>query len=184
VPLELVSRGFFGESAGAMGLLRRLRWPRFGDLVAQLTWRRLAASRSYFAPIEQLEGLSGAARRRRVEILGRDHRGVALALTAFALLAELGLAGAFYVLISVLGIDPEGHVIPSYDEPGWAVVLSLAVLLGSVLAVMPFYTAAGFALYIARRVDLEGWDLELAYRRLQRRAAAQGERTSGAEVAR
>jgi hypothetical protein len=38
-----------------------------------------------------------------------------------------------------------------------------------VCAIEPLYVAGGFALYINRRVWLEGWDVELAFRRLQRR---------------
>jgi hypothetical protein len=33
----------------------------------------------------------------------------------------------------------------------------------------PFYVAAGFGLYITRRTELEAWDIELAFRRLQQR---------------
>jgi hypothetical protein len=37
-------------------------------------------------------------------------------------------------------------------------------------AVEPFYVAAGFGLYLNRRVQLEGWDLEQAFRSLGQRA--------------
>jgi hypothetical protein len=35
--------------------------------------------------------------------------------------------------------------------------------------VEPYYVAAGFSLYLARRSELEGWDIEVAFRRLSRR---------------
>ena len=38
----------------------------------------------------------------------------------------------------------------------------LAVL--SIAFVAPFYTAAGFVLYISRRIELEGWDIEICFR--------------------
>jgi len=31
-------------------------------------------------------------------------------------------------------------------------------------AIAPFYVAAGFMLYISRRVELEGWDIEICFR--------------------
>jgi hypothetical protein len=42
---------------------------------------------------------------------------------------------------------------------------------GTMLIVEPFYVAAGFALYLNRRTLLEGWDLEVALRRIAARAA-------------
>ena len=36
----------------------------------------------------------------------------------------------------------------------------------------PFYVAGGFALYLNRRTALEGWDLEVALRRMGERAQA------------
>ena len=35
----------------------------------------------------------------------------------------------------------------------------------SVAVVEPFYVAAGFGLYLNRRVELEAWDLEQEFRR-------------------
>jgi hypothetical protein len=45
-------------------------------------------------------------------------------------------------------------------------------MLGALSVIAPFYVAAGFALYLGRRTDLEAWDLELRFRRalLMRRA--------------
>jgi hypothetical protein len=36
----------------------------------------------------------------------------------------------------------------------------------------PIYAAAGFTLYLNRRIELEGWDIELKFRRLTARLAA------------
>jgi len=41
-----------------------------------------------------------------------------------------------------------------------------------VLLLEPFYVAAGFALYLNRRTLLEGWDIEVALRRIAERHAA------------
>ena len=39
----------------------------------------------------------------------------------------------------------------------------------------PFYVAAGFALYLNRRTVLEGWDIEIAFRRMAQRLARLGQ---------
>jgi len=41
-----------------------------------------------------------------------------------------------------------------------------------VLVLEPFYVAAGFALYLSRRTQLEGWDIEVALRRIAQRHVA------------
>ena len=40
------------------------------------------------------------------------------------------------------------------------------------LLLEPFYVAAGFGLYLNRRTLLEGWDIEVALRRIAERHAA------------
>ena len=39
----------------------------------------------------------------------------------------------------------------------------------AMVLVAPFYTMAGFALYISRRITLEGWDIEIRFRHLAER---------------
>src|SRR5690606_28081180 len=46
------------------------------------------------------------------------------------------------------------------------------VFAGVWLVLEPFYVAAGFALYLNRRTLLEGWDIEVALRRIATRHAA------------
>src|SRR5688500_20026036 len=41
-----------------------------------------------------------------------------------------------------------------------------------IFALEPFYVAAGFALYLNRRTLLEGWDIEVALRRIAQRHTA------------
>jgi hypothetical protein len=48
----------------------------------------------------------------------------------------------------------------------------VAAYSATVLVIEPFYVAAGFSLYLNRRTLLEGWDLEVALRRLAERHAA------------
>jgi hypothetical protein len=51
----------------------------------------------------------------------------------------------------------------------WDDVLAYAA---AVAILEPFYVAAGFALYLNRRSSLEGWDIEVALRRIAERHAA------------
>ena len=59
-------------------------------------------------------------------------------------------------------------------------------LAGGVLCmslIAPFYVSAGFALYLHRRGELEGWDLEIAFRQMSERYQQQTQsRRSGRSV--
>jgi hypothetical protein len=59
--------------------------------------------------------------------------------------------------------------LSSGEAWSWGDVIAYA---GAVFLLEPFYVAAGFALYLNRRTLLEGWDLEVALRRLAERHAA------------
>jgi hypothetical protein len=58
------------------------------------------------------------------------------------------------------------------DVTGWLTqsgsaiheVLMFAGYAGVVLFVEPFFVAAGFAMYLNRRVELEAWDIEQEFR--------------------
>ncbi|MEO0813858.1 MAG: hypothetical protein AAFY60_13410, partial [Myxococcota bacterium] len=153
------------------------RWPRFVadlfaspmQLVASLTWRRFSPWRSYLLPVDVLERLALGARRERVAVLARTHRDVASGLTTLCVALEgtLYLAGIFFVALLV----PESQqfdiwewLFSSEDSAArWAHVLFLAA---AHCVVEPLFVAGGFGLYLNRRIELEGWDLELAFRRL------------------
>jgi thiosulfate reductase cytochrome b subunit len=70
----------------------------------------------------------------------------------------------------VLWFAPEGtqrHVVDWLREAeGLGSALPAALLYMAVVAVLePFYVAAGFAMYLNRRVELEAWDIEQEFRR-------------------
>jgi len=59
-----------------------------------------------------------------------------------------------------------------FDKPPlWGQAIVNLVGWFAMTLVEPFYVGAGFGLYLNRRVQLEGWDIELAFRRLASRLA-------------
>lgn len=174
IPRHVVATGFFGQEQTIQRALREVRWPAPFTLLNQITVGRLVPWRSYLAPIEQLEHLTGAKAHRRATVLGASHGSVAVFLSVMGFVAELSLWGSVYVLLLIL--LPEGlqgdFLKPDYlakDVAPWVLVLSNVVLWLAQVAVMPFYVAGGFSLYIKRRIELEGWDLELVFRALANR---------------
>ena len=144
-------------------------------LLASLTWLRWSPTRSFYAPVLQLEGLRGIARRRRQRVLAGRESSTAIAL--------MGVCGALELVILIAGLQlfatlrPDGSPLEFWTQdllnptPG-LIALEVALYLVAVCLVEPLYVAGGFTLYINRRVWLEGWDVEIAFRRLERRARA------------
>ncbi len=170
VPLAIVSRAFFGEVPSPARILARPRQYLGRGLLADLTWRRLLPWRAYVLPVAQLEELGGAARRRRLSVFAEAHAGLALLLTGIALVFELALFAGLNVLLLLFVPDTvEAPVLFGDEAPAWAPFVHGGLYLVAMSLVEPFYVAAGFALYINRRVHLEGWDIELHFRRLAAR---------------
>jgi len=160
------SRALFGEPMALRdaGVIFRSAWTR--RLLPSLLWRRLSVSRSFNLPIVLLEGLHGAAVRRRRRVLS-DGDGTPAWLTLICYHFEAilwgGLLLGLYFLIPA-GLPDIDLTAAVTDEQSWPYWLSSALYLLAASVIAPFYVCGGFALYIGRRTELEAWDLELAFR--------------------
>lgn len=174
VPLFVLSRALFGEVPGVGAVLRALprMWTR--ALVLPLTFGRLSPFRCFILPVTELEGLRGRRRAERCMALRQDQGAVVRlaigsAIQVFCLL--LGLLALVAVFEKDLG--SEKFDLRSFDPVELAALpISLTtrlVWVASLLLVEPFHLAAGFAMYLSRRQELEGWDIELTFRLLARR---------------
>jgi hypothetical protein len=167
--LFTLSRAAFGQSTRPGELWREQRQVWWSQLFLTLTWRRLSPWRSFTQPVYQLEGLRGAQLRARVRQirLGRGRAGAGIA-SAFGC-AETSL---LFGLMSLLGwFAPQGTEqslmaqIFAGASSGWLdFVFSIGYAV-TIAFVEPFYVAAGFALYLNRRAELEAWDIEQEFRR-------------------
>lgn len=170
--LFVLSRAVFGEATRWSDLWRARRQVFGGQLLRTLLWRRFSPWRAYTQPVEQLEGLRGSARRKRVKLMQNDNRGAATALQVAFAHAEAVLS---YGLVALLWwFAPESSSASIWDwfihpnahaagQLGLDIVVSLAYF-ATVLFLEPFYVAAGFAMYLNRRVALEAWDIEQEFR--------------------
>jgi hypothetical protein len=57
------------------------------------------------------------------------------------------------------------------ETPAWAWIGFNLLAWGAMTLIGPFYSGAGFGLYLNRRTQLEAWDVEIAFRRLRERLA-------------
>lgn len=166
--LFVLSRAVFGQGTRFADLwgARRSVWGE--QWVGSMLWRRFSPWRPFTQPIYQLEGQRGKARRQRRRQLLRQQGGAAGGLQ-FAF-ANIETSLVFGALALVLWFAPEqlrGAVVDWFlgDGEGTA-TLCITVVYAAVVALLePFYVAAGFAMYLNRRVQLEAWDIEQEFRR-------------------
>lgn len=175
--LHVLGRATFGEVPGVWATFKAFPLIYRRGSLATLLWRRLGPERSLLLPVWQLEGQHGGDYRQRCRVLLREGRGPAFLWTLFAFgtwlmvpVSLVGLAaflwpqGSGFDLLEAVFASEAHRRVPALDL-GLALLPALATAL-----VEPFYLAGGFGLYLNRRVQLEGWDLELAFRSLAARA--------------
>jgi len=165
--LFVLSRAVFGQATRWADVWQARATILRGQLLETLTLRRLSPWRSFTLPVALLEGQRGKARRLRRSQLLRARRGSAGCMHAVFANVEMALyLGAMSVAV---WFAPEGTRsdvfawLTESQSSGPALVMAL-VYGAVVLAVEPFYVAAGFAMYLNRRVELEAWDIEQEFR--------------------
>ena len=180
--LYFLSRRLFGERPVgrdlwrcAVGVINPARW-------ARLSWGRLSPWLPVAMPVEELEELKGGALRQRLRSVVNRASGAAIRLSFFAMVLVPWLAAA---LISLgLLFLPRGQsdvwqikweiwqasdaILPPLII-GWTFSAGMAL---AISLVDVFATGAGFGLYLNSRSWIEGWDVELVFKRLAERLRA------------
>jgi hypothetical protein len=160
--LHIYARQAFGDATTFNEAWEARRQAPWMPLLRLLTLGRLSFWRSYSMPVAQLEGQSGAARRHRLKAILRSHRGAATMMQAAFGWCEI------IVMVGLMALIP--WMTPGLRTFDGMTLFTSGTLLGialgyaaqalAVLFVEPFYVAAGFAMYLNRRVELEAWDVE------------------------
>jgi hypothetical protein len=166
--LFVLSRAAFGQTTSPAELWRARGEVWWRQLLWTWTQRRLSPWRSFTQPVYQLEGLHGSQLRKRVAQIRRGRTGAAAQMTfVFGLTEPLLAAGLLSLLF---WLAPKGYA-PNLATlwVGDASVSTELALQGAyavvVLFLEPFFVAAGFAMYLNRRAELEAWDIEQEFRR-------------------
>ncbi|GAA5784134.1 hypothetical protein [Chitiniphilus shinanonensis] len=185
LPLFILSRAVFGERVTVRQAWRA--WPRqLGGWFRSLTWwRPVMVGRGLYAPIWQLENARGSFAAQRRKVLGaRGAYGVAAWFGVACAHFEMALQFAVYGALGLVLAQPEsanpfaflaGHYQDSalLESAGFVCYVLTAGVIG------PVYTAGCFGLYLCRRAELEGWDIELSLRRLAARRNGVAPRGAG-----
>lgn len=174
VPLYMASRALFGEEISLKNGLQALPQLVKKDWFAWLTWRRLSLTRAFDMPVTTLEGLSGKDRQQRLQALHIKSAGPATWLTIVCLHLEYALAfGGLGLLYLFIPQEIDFNIMEFFisEDTIAELMLNVAAYFAMVF-VSAFYTMAGFALYISRRISLEAWDVEVRFRNLAERQSS------------
>ena len=187
VPLFIISRSLFGATPSLKSVLKA--WP--GMIVNRLPWLlvyrvpwlfvvpHFSWSRALTMPAIDLEQQKGRALTDRMQVLLRIAGGKAAALVALCGLYEMVLLFALLTLGITMTGEPGGATelgnafldmaFRRGEMEGWLKWTLVAGYLASMTLVEIFYIGGGFGLYLNCRTQLEGWDVEISFRRLARR---------------
>ena len=176
VCLFVLSRSVFGQKPTFKQSLKA--WPsecKAGFFSMNLFWR-FFPSRSFMLPVWQLESLKGGQNSKRRSALSGSMGMVAGAAGFFFCLFESMLI--LGVIVFIIQFTSESYQMKifneisetgSFPEALWSTVYWSYVMV--VALIRPFYMACGFTLYLSRRMELEGWDIEVRFRSLVQRLA-------------
>jgi hypothetical protein len=150
----------------------------------RMIWARFSPWRPLTMAVEDLEGLRGKDYSQRVRLLLRRGDATVVALAIWRLGLTFWLAAALFgteTLFLPREVAEEWWVALDawtdeswFELPptlGWSITVSLLL---SMSLVDVFSTGAGFGIYVNHRTWIEGWDVELAFRRLANRLRAAG----------
>jgi hypothetical protein len=175
VLLHVLSRAVFGETVNWHDVLRAMPGLlRRSGLFSALTWGRFTPCRSFKLPIWQLEGVTGRARHRRLHTLkGNGPTRLLIMCGTLEWVLTFGALGLLYMMLPPEFVASRPELLSDFFSadtlPLWFEVLYGLIYLLVISAIEPFYVAAGFSLYLNRRTELEGWDIELGFRTLAAR---------------
>jgi hypothetical protein len=179
VSLFFLSRMLFGERPGIGQVLRA--WPAMWlrRFPYRMLWARFSPWRAMTAPVEELERLRGDGYGQRCAQLLARGQGTALGLaaicwglTAVVAIGLLSLGLMFIPDEVMLRWQVDVELWMEGDEFGLPMAIQwllAVVVLASMGLVEVLYTGAGFGLYVNSRTLIEGWDIELALKRLRDR---------------
>jgi hypothetical protein len=170
--LDYLSRVAFNQSAtisSSLAVLKRLAW---GELLLYLTIYRLSPNRAFLAPVDQLEQLTGARKSKRKQVLSAAVNSKQTTWMLFCVHLELILALGISMVVLALVPDSLAEIDEftnlSTGNEYYLLAYNVFYLI-SITLVAPFFVCGSFLGYLHRRIDLEAWDIELAFKNIKAR---------------
>ena len=166
--LFVLARAAFGQPTTVGDLWRsqwRVWWRPF---LFTVTVRRLSLWRSLTEPVYLLEDGPVIGSGSRIQQIRSRVMASAFMMTQAFAMAEIAVYIALFSLFfwfAPAGVNVDLSALFNDEVPTFMGIASFAANVIAVLLIEPFYVAAGFAMYLNRRAELEAWDIEQEFRR-------------------
>jgi hypothetical protein len=161
--LFVLSRAAFGQRTSIADVWRSQWRVWWRPIVFTLTVRRLSLWRSLTEPIYLLEDGPAIGSGPRIVQIRNRVVGSAFMMTQAFVTIELALMLAvfsLFVWFAPAGTQFDPSLLFAEEAPRFIGAAYFAAYSIAVLILEPFYVAAGFAMYLNRRAELEAWDIE------------------------
>lgn len=172
--LDYMSKAVFNQPLSISHSLRSVKQLKMTDMVAHLTIYRLSPNRAFLAPVEQLERLSGERKTKRKQVLFASTKPKQTLWMLFCVHFEyillMGISALTIALIPQ-SFSAEEAMYQIFESPEWLEIAFNLIYIISISLVAPLFVSGGFLAYLHRRVELEGWDIELAFKNIRTRLA-------------
>jgi hypothetical protein len=164
--LHVISVRFFEPRSGTGRLLRDLGKTIFRGLPGDLLWRRFSPLRSAVMPLRILEKLRGKGIKQRKAYLEKGGLYFCAFLTIWGAALELVfLAGEVLFSLIMIELLQEDYISSLGGFFINSEIFFFAAWCFNYMLVESIYVCTGFGLYINSRVELEGWDIEILFRK-------------------
>jgi hypothetical protein len=170
--LHVISLRFFEPRARFGRLFKGLGKSLGRGIIGDLLWRRFSPYRSSRMPLIVLEGLKGPALKRRRALM--SPRGlyfgfpITLICIALSVVLAYGELAFIYGIFELIQPGFLGGIWDYFDELN-KYLLPLSWF--NQIFIETLYVCMGFGIYINSRVETEGWDIELLFKKCTEKAA-------------
>ena len=169
IQLIFLSRALFGQTLDLKQQIAILLQAPKAEWIASLVTQRISLHRSYYSPIRQLENQRGKDLSRRKQAFNGQNDKAAFWLTFVLVHIESFIVFGALTLISFLvpeQVDFSIDIFSLEQDVVTTTIYNNALVFLSYALIAPFYTSAGFSLYLNQRTHIEGWDIEISFKRL------------------
>jgi hypothetical protein len=170
--LHVAAVRFFEPDSNFRRLFRGLGKTLRRGIAGDLLWRRFSPFRSARMPIIVLEGLKGQALKKRRAAMSQGSLYFGFPVTVICLaLSSVLLYGEVAFIVAVFEFIQPGYFTGEFWEHlSGLSTLSVVLSWFNLLFVETLFVCMGFGLYINARVETEGWDIELLFRKCTEKA--------------
>ncbi|MBK5144285.1 DUF4129 domain-containing protein [Budviciaceae bacterium BWR-B9] len=174
--LFVISRAVFGSAPTLRQSMKAIPTLLFKTrLIRALTWARFSPYRSLTLPVDVLEGVKGRNAKIRRKAIS-NYIGInAAVLTLFGFVVEKIFPVCAIAFVAMISIDNNSYSDDLlkdlwFNNVSYHSLMALGFYILGILLWEPIYVAAGFSLYLKRRSDIEAWDIELEFRKIEKRS--------------